>query len=182
MVEFEIPSPSARRRLQAAFAARSGAGDLLQHAPGAAAGIAASRLYRHATARGGDDPELTQALRENLMLRRAYVRLERSLARLRMPALRAASSGDFPARRIPGCRLRVERSAADSAQYYLVIEFEDGLDDASRPDTMVLVDRDEQCHRFALPAARRGVIQHLIDGASAMLPLLRDPQTEVMLR
>jgi len=182
MLEIAPLSPAMRPRVQAAFVAHSAASDLMWQASTAPAGIAASRLYRFAMAGGTGDDALQQALRADLTLRRGYCRLQQSLARYRMPALRAAHSDAFPPRRMPGCRLRVEPSAADERQFYLIIELDDQPTDRARPEALVLVDRDGHCHHFRLPGSRHGVIQQVVAAASELLHLLRDPQTEVLLR
>ncbi|MBT3536850.1 MAG: hypothetical protein HN478_23425, partial [Rhodospirillaceae bacterium] len=75
----------------------------------------------------------------------------------------------------------VEVSQAEADQFIIILEL-DGGDGSLSPAALVLCDRDDRCHRFPLPGAHRGVIQFIVQADDPILPLLRDPGTEALLR
>lgn len=150
--------------------------------------ISAGRLYAHATARDpAADPELEAALLGNLSLRRAYRDFVASRAVYRFGEVIAASTEQIPPRRGVGCRISVEASQAEAGQFIVIVELDAGATgvasaSATTPAVLVLCDSSDHCHRFPLPRAHRGVIQFIVQADDAILPLLRDPSTEALLR
>ena len=92
----------------------------------------------------------------------------------------AAATDEVPPRRGEGWRLTAARSQAEPGQYILIIE----LDGAPEPDVEILIlcDRDQVFHHFAVPLPRRGAIQMILDADAEPIRLLRDPRTEAYLR
>ncbi len=181
MIELEMPDQAGLTRARQRFAELSESRALLQDA-GEGAAISAGRLYAHATApMPAPDLELETALDQHLGLRRAYRDFVAASANYRFGEVIAASSGQIPPRRGVGCRISVEASLAEADQFIVIVELEGG-DGGAGPATLVLCDRDDRCHRFALPPAHRGVIQFIVRDDDPILPLLRDPGTEALLR
>jgi hypothetical protein len=178
MIEIEMPDEAGMTAARRHFAALSESRNLLQG--GAAPGISAGRLYAHAMAPApSPDAALETALERNLALRRTYRDFVAAGATYRLGEVIAASTDDIPPRRGAGCRISVRASQSEADQFIVILELADG---AASPAALVLCDRDDRCHRFALPGAHRGVIQFIVQADDPILPLLRDPGTEALLR
>ncbi|MDP6563657.1 MAG: hypothetical protein QF578_02425 [Alphaproteobacteria bacterium] len=182
MIEIEIPDdeglPAARDR----FAELSDTRQLLRGDPSASRKISAGRLYAYANSPAAD-PEVEAELARNVAARRAYRGYLQAAASYRPGVAIAASTEAIPPRRGVGCTVRVEPSQAEPDQYIVIVEI-DPAQPAPEvpPSTLVLCDVEDNCHRFPLPSAHRGVIQFIVTEDSAELELLRDPRTEALLR
>jgi hypothetical protein len=143
-----------------------------------AGSYSASRLYHFVL--GHNDPEIANALKDNLSLRRAYKALLQQSAFFHIPQAIAASSDEYPDRHCDGCRIRLQASRAESSQLYLIIELSDQR--REMPKTLTAFFADETNLRLELPLGRNGVIQTMIDAHSDMATLLANPKTELFLR
>lgn len=184
MERFELGDAERVRRARDAFADEKLAQELLA-APPAGPAIGPSRLYAYA--RRGDgtaDLGVERALRASPKLRRLYARFVFDSARYHAAAAMAAGSTEVPPRAGQGWRISAERSQAEPDQFIVIIELAAGDDtaEAELPDTLILCDPDQAFHHFAVPAARRGVIQMILDADGDLIRLLRDPRTEAFLR
>ena len=183
MIEMDMPNrleeAAARRR----FAELSDGRALLEAGGDTtAAAISASRLYAHAmAARPAPDAALEAALNTNLSLRRSYRGFLAAAATYRLGEVMAASTEQIPPRRGVGCRITVEPSQAEADQFIVIVEVVAGAKDPA-PATLLLCDRDDRCFRFPLPSPHRGVMQFIVTADDPILPLLRDPRTEALLR
>lgn len=182
MERFDLGDEAHLRRARDAFADETLAAELLAAAPAAGA-VSPAKLRAYAR-RSGEavDLGIERALRANPALRRLYGRFVADGARYHAPAAMAAGTTEVPPRVGEGWRISAERSQAEPDQFIVVIEF--AADDAApaAPETLILRDRDEAYHHFGVPAARRGVIQLILDADSGLIALLRDPRTEAFLR
>ena len=142
--------------------------------------IGLDRLYAYAVDPGREDAELVNELRTNPDLGEAFQRILGRTALHRLPRVAAASPGEITSRDGTGCRIRFQESRAEPDQTYVIIEISDT--DAPPPSHMFVVDEGGQCSKFALPAARGGVIQFLVERDSALLAGLLDIKTEVFLK
>lgn len=140
--------------------------------------FSATRLF--AFINGVEDEAISEALVDDLTLRRTYRTLLRNRASYHIEQAIAASSDLFPDRFCDGCKVRLQGSRADENQYYLIIE----LADKSRPGPHKLTafGRDETCAVLDLPDQRNGIVQTIIEADSPLGELLKDPKTEVLLR
>lgn len=193
MIEIEMPDSKALEDARQTFAALShgralldgvsdGTSDGTLAVAGKAPAISAPRLYAHATAPLPlPDPQLEAALLRNLSLRRAYRGFVAAGAVYRLGEVIAASTDQIPPRRGVGCRISVEASQAEADQFIVILQLDDGAGETARA-VLVLCDGDDHCHRFPLPSPHRGVIQFIVRADDAILPLLRDPGTEALLR
>ena len=142
--------------------------------------IGLDRLYAYAVEPGREDAELVNELPTNPNLGEAFQRILDRTALHRLPRVAAASPGAITGRDGAGCRIRFQESRAEPDQTYVIIEISDT--DAPPPGHMFIVDQGGQCRKFALPEARNGVIQFLVERDSALLAGLLDIKTEVFLK
>lgn len=179
MIEIEMPDDAGLNQARQHFAALSESRALLE-GDGLPA-IAAGRLYTHATTVApAPDGELERALEGNLSLRRAYRDFVAAAASYRFGEVIAASTDQIPPRHGVGCRISVELSQSEADQFIVIVEL--GVTQKAAPATLILCDPEDRCHRFPLPQAHRGVIQFIVQVDDPILPLLRDPGTEALLR
>ena len=181
----DYPAPPTERigDLRQAFADEAAAAELVAglEEEGPAGAVAPSRLYAYATgAIPVPDAGIERALETHPGLRNAFRRMMAAGAGYHLGTAMAASDGDLLPRSGDGCRIRFERSKAEKDRFYVIIELEDMERDP--PSTLVICDRDDHCHRFPLPPARRGTIQFQSEADSQLLDLLRTSDTEVLLR
>jgi hypothetical protein len=183
MIEMEMPDASELSAARQRFAELSDSRALLDaEADTAAATVSAGRLYAHALAlQPGPDAALKAALDGNLSLRRSYRGFLAAAATYRLGEVMAASTEQIPPRHGVGCRITVEPSQAEPDQFIVIVEL-DGSGKDPAPGTLLLCDRDDRCFRFPLPSPHRGVIQFIVAADDPILPLLRDPRTEALLR
>ncbi len=142
--------------------------------------IGLDRLYAYAVEPGREDAELERELGANPDLGATFQRILDRTALHRLPRVAAASPGAITSRDGAGCRIRFQESRAEPDQTYIIIEIGDS--GAAPPAHVFIVDEDGQCRKFALPEARGGVIQFLVERDSALLAGLLDIKTEVFLR
>ena len=179
MTDFDAPDSKELEVVREAFVARRVSRELSASEDAAAEVVSMSRLYAYAEGRiAYPDPEIETALATSPSLRAANSRLLSAGAVYEFDLARAASDGDLLPRRGEGCNIRYEDSRADRDHVYVVIEIEQI---GAIPNQLVLFDPDDNCHRFDLPAPRRGIVQLLIDRDSEVLGLLGDPATRVLL-
>ncbi len=126
------------------------------------------------------DAGLVNELQTNPNLNEGFQRILGRTALHRLPRVAAASPGAITSRDGTGCRIRFQESRAEPDQTYVIIEISDT--DAPPPSHMFVIDQVGQCSKFALPAARGGVIQFLVERDSALLSGLLDIKTEVFLK
>ncbi len=138
------------------------------------------RLYAYAIEPGREDAELERELRADPSLGEAFQRILERTALHRLPRVAAASPGTITSRDGAGCRIRLQESRAEPDQTYVIIEVADAA--GLSPAHMFIVDAGGQCRKFALPEARNGVIQFLVERQSDLLAGLLDIKTEVFLK
>ncbi len=179
---YEMPKGDMRALATGLFVATRQVEALLGNRDDPARGrpIGLDRLYAYAVDPGREDAELVNELRINSNLGEAFQRILDRTALLRLPRVAAASPGAITSRDGTGCRIRFQESRAEPDQTYVIIEISDT--DAPLPSHMFVVDQGGQCSKFALPAARGGVIQFLVERDSALLSGLLDIKTEVFLK
>ncbi len=185
MIEIEMPGDGDLAAARDVFAELSDSRALLDGSVDAQpTSISAGRLYAHAVAPNpAPDAALEAALDSILALRRVYRGYLAGAAAYRLGEVAAASTDQIPPRRGDGCRITVEPSQAEPDQFIVILELDGGGDGArAAPGTLMLCDRDDRCFRFALPGPHRGVIQFIVTADDPILPLLRDPRTEALLR
>lgn len=122
---------------------------------------------------------LLRALEGDTQTRRDFEALLRNVSAYWMPQVAAASSGEITTREVDGCRMTFRASKADSDQVFVIIEF---TDKAAKPETLFVCGREKPMTKIALPSARDGRVQLLLESNSAELHGLRDVDTEVFLR
>jgi hypothetical protein len=142
-------------------------------------GVTAARLYAYAAGDLTEESQIRQALLAKPGLRRTLRQMIEAAAHWRIPEAIAASSTEFPERHAPGCILSVVKSHSGSGCYYLVIEVDAA---AQVPKRLFAIDPDDRVEQVSLPAPSAGVIQVMIDEASGIPAMLRDPKTAVFLR
>ena len=142
--------------------------------------IGFERLYAYAVEPDVLDPELDDALQADETLREDFQRLLDRTAMIRVPRVAAASPGTIMSRDGDGCRIRFQASRAEPNQTYVIIELTDK--EAKAPAHLFVVDTENRCRKFPLPAARNGIIQFLVEQESDLLVGLLDIKTEVYLR
>ncbi|WP_417820113.1 hypothetical protein [Terasakiella sp.] len=140
--------------------------------------ISLGRLYAYV--QGAQDDAVQDILGRDLKVRRVYRSLLQKSALVHMPQALAASTQDYPERHADGCHIRLQASRAQSDQLYLIVEMSDQRRDM--PQSLHLFGPDETMVRVALPAARNGVIQTIIEKNSDAARLLGEPKTEIFLR
>ncbi len=185
MTDYAMPEGDRLEAARRRFAELSGMTALMRPPgtpePGARPGarVAVSRLYARAVGEArADDPQLDDRINQDPELRRVYYRLVAKTARYPGLELMAASTGVLEREGV-GFRLRCQQSRAEPSQYYVMIE----LEDATVQESMRLIVFDSAKRRKEYPlVARDGVAQFMIDQASELLHLLRQPGTEVFLR
>lgn len=175
-----VPVPDAIRLddIKGDFSAQALVTDMLA-AAGKTAGTTAGDLYAYARGDTRCASAVKTALIANPALRRLHRRMVEEGALYAMPQAIAASTVEFPERRVAGCRVRVMPSRADAATYYLVVE----LTGAARvPALLIVYDSTDRIEQLSLPAPVDGVIQLLIDEAGGIPAMLRDPKSAIFLR
>ncbi len=142
--------------------------------------VGMDRLYAYATEAGAEDAELERELHADPDLGEAFRRILDRTALHRLERVAAASPGTIMSRDGDGCRIRFQESRAEPNQTYVIIELTDK--EARAPAHLFVVDTENRCRKFALPAARNGIIQFLVEQGSDLLAGLLDIKTEVFLR
>ena len=154
--------------------------DALSRPTAAAKPVSFSKLYAYATdPERRPHPELLNALAANPHLRADLRRLLGNTAIVHLPQVAAASTGAITERDADGCHIEFRASRADAGQVYVIINLEKKTPRA--PSTLIICDPEGRCVKVALPAARDGRIQLLVDAESDIANSLRDISTEVYL-
>ena len=137
-----------------------------------------SELYAYAIDPGERPrPELLNALATSPRLRADLNRLLGNPAIVHLPQVAAASTGEIKEREGGGCHIEFRASRADADQIYVIISLEKKV--TRTPSTLIICDPMGCCVKVALPAAREGRIQLLLDTESDIANSLRDISTEV---
>lgn len=177
---FEIPRDGRKAFAEAVFDAVSTLNDLTNQGDAAVAlaPVSFSRLYAYASdpyARA--DPTIEQAIAENPALRADFDRLiEQTSVFIRAAA--AASNTSF-SRTGDGYRMRFERSRAEAAQTYVIIESTDPGN--APPRALFVCYPDGRRRKHILPQGHSGIVQLLEDSSSELLLGLLDIRNEVYL-
>lgn len=184
MTVYHLPDHDGLERLRGRFRESMAADRLMQSletAP-AARRPSASRLYQRATGeRRPGDEALDRQIARDPRLRSLYRQIVGATASYPGLELMAASSGAGLGRKGVGYRIHpLQPSRAQPSQHYLIIEF-DGEPDRA-PSRMIIVDLDERCYEFPLPAIRDRVMQLVVDDGSELWRLLHQPKAEVYLQ
>jgi hypothetical protein len=180
MTDFDAPGGKELEAIRETFATRQASRELSESEDGGAVVVSMSRLYAYAEGRiAYPDSEIEAALAASPSLRVANARLLSAGATYEFDLARAASDGDLLPRVGEGCAIRYEDSRADRDHVYVVIKVDR---EGATPSQLVLFDREDNAHRFDLPAPRRGIIQLLVERSSEMLEHLKDPATRVLLK
>ena len=154
--------------------------DALDEPTTAAKAVSFSELYAYATdPEGRGRPGLLDALAASPRLRADLDRLLGNAAVVHWPRVAAASTGEIKEREGDGSRIEFRASRADAGQVYVIIILEKKAPRA--PSTLIIRDPKGRCVKVALPAAREGRIQLLLDTDSEVANGLRDISTEVYL-
>lgn len=182
MNDYPIPDKEQLDELRVQFAQVSASSELIEGAQaGGGEGVSPAQLFAYATgATPYPDPGLENKLRNSPGMRAAYKRMLASNALYDFGMPMAASDGELLPRKGEDCSIRFEKSQADQGLYYVIIEMKSERD--RQPGYLVVCDNDQNCHQFPVPNARRGIIQFLVEEDAELLNLLRDPNTEVLLR
>ena len=180
MNDFPIPTDTALNQVRTTYAALSAAQSLIDDNTQATS-VAAHQVFAYATgATAYPNAELERHLHQNPGMRATHRRMMSARAVVSLGMAMAASDGDLLPRSGDGCTIRFEKSKAEQGAYYVIIELTGDTD--RRPSHLVVCDEDDTCQQFALPQARRGIIQILVAADAELLDLLRKPNTEVFLR
>lgn len=180
-VRYQIPADGQRALAERLFVAIRGARTLMAgRGESAAPRIGLDRLYAYAVDPGLADPGLERALATDRRLSADFRRLLERTATRRLPRVAAASSDAVRSREAEGCRIRFQQSSAEPDQTYVIIELDETAPEA--PANLFIVYPDGGCRKFALPVARNGIIQILIERESDVLAGLLDLDTEVFLK
>lgn len=160
--------------LREAFAAEDAYGDLVSKADRSAAGSGASNLFR--LVRSGQAPwsGLSGGSRA------AARQIERMISEVEFPLPAAAAESGPIDRRVSGYLVRTQRSSGDEDRTWVIVEFP-GDGRGSNVRRLVAWLGDEEREEIALPPARRGVSQTMIENSSAIYRLLCNPGTVVLL-
>jgi hypothetical protein len=154
--------------------------DALEGSAAAAQPVPISELYAYATdPERQARPELLDALAANPRLRDDLGRLLSNAAVVHLPQVAAASTGEIKEREGDGCRIEFRASRADSGQVYVIISLEKQA--PREPSTLIICDTKGQCVKVALPTARDGRVQLLLDTDSDIAKGLRNISTQVYL-
>lgn len=181
MTDFPVPDDERLNEFRASFSAFSATRELMEKgAHGSSETVSARKLYAYAAGMAAyPNARLEAMLRTHPGMRVAYRRMMNAAATYSLGTAMAASDGDLLPRSGEGCSIRFEKSQAEKGLYYVIIELQDATQGAGY---LGLCDAENNCRQFSLPGARRGIIQFLTDEDSDILNLLRDPNTEVLLR
>ena len=180
MIRLPVPAPARLDDIKADFSAQGLVAEMLAAGGAAAAGIAPGDLYAYVQGDFSRAQVVKTALIANPALRRLYRRMAEDGALYAIPQAIAASTAEFPERRVDGCRVRVLPSRADSGTYYVIVELTDQIDRA--PNLLIIYDPADRIEQLPLPAPVDGVIQLLIDEAGGVPAMLRDPKSAIFLR
>ncbi len=154
--------------------------DALNEPTAGANPVPMSELYAYATdPERRRRPELIDALAASPRLRADLGRLLGNAAVVHLPQVAAASTGEITERQGDGCRIEFRPSRADASQVYAIISLEKKA--PRTPSTLIICDPKGRCVKVALPPAREGRIQLLLDTGSDVANGLRDISTEVYL-
>jgi len=182
MNKFPIPSEAGMLMLRTLFADSLGSMELLASIDGdASVSIAPSRLYAYATgAIQFPDEVIETALGQSPALRQVHRQMVSANATYRIGEAMAASEDSLLQRSGEGCSIRFEASKGERGHFYVIVELVDP--ELTSPQFLIVYGRDDVCHRFPLPAMRRGVIQFMVSPDDEFLALMRDPEAEIFLR
>ena len=179
MSDFLEPDEMKLKGLRDRFVDQALGEDLLGDEPDAIASrVSPSELYEFACARRVPDERFAATLNSHPHLRTLYHQMLAANSTFAFDEARAASAGDI-IRNAPGCRIRQEKSQAENAQVYVVIEF--GADDP-KVSTLVIVDSSEKPFTFDLPPTRHRICQLIADEGDKLLQLLIDPKSRLYMR
>jgi hypothetical protein len=188
MTRYPLPGDANLEAFKAAFSDAGLLDALTTAADDAPLAVTPARLYAYVRGEQTHALAIKSAMLANPALRRLHRRMVEGLARFVIPEAIAASSEAFPERSAAGCRVRVVPSRAGPEEFYLIVEIgpEAGagadVEAAAPPTTLIICDRDDNCEQLDLPAASGGIIQVLIDEASGVPTMLRDPKSAIFLR
>lgn len=180
MNDFPIPNDIMMAQVRTTYAALSAAEALIENDTPTTS-VTAHQLFAYASGMTAyPNADLERHLQRTPGLRATYRRMMRTRAAFSFGTAMAASDGDLLPRSGEGCSIRFEKSTAEDASYYVIIELHGDTD--RQPARLVVCDDDDTCQQFALPQARRGIIQMLVAEDAELLGLLRKSSTEVFLR
>lgn len=154
--------------------------DKLLQSESTAPAIGFAELYAYATQPDHvPSATLLAALDTEGRVRRDFESLLQNVSVYWMPQVAAASSGTISTREIDGCRITFRRSKADAGQIFAIIEL---ADRTANPNTLFVYGKNRPMTKVALPEARDGRIQLLLEAESDVAQGLLDIETEVVLR
>lgn len=190
MTDFATPQDAEREQVKQQFVGAQIVGDLMEAAGNATdveniLRVGLYDLYRYAT--GGiahPNTRLERALAQQAPMRTAFRRILSQSAVADLGIAVAASDGNLPSRAGDNCRIRFERSQAESDRIYIIIELAPDLEPEKEAHLshLVIFDAEGRCHQFPLPPARQRVIQFLTEDGSDLITLLGAPSSQVLLR
>ena len=179
MSDFLKPNVMQLKSLRGQFVDQALGDDLLADEHDAPAPrISPSEFFDYACARRVPDERFAVSIKAHPHLRTLYHKMLAANSSFAFDEARAASAGDI-VRNAPGCRIRMEKSQAEDAQVYVVIEFE--ADDPG-VSSLVIVDSSEQPFSFDLPPTRRRICQLIAEEGGKLLQLLHDPKSRLYIR
>jgi hypothetical protein len=124
------------------------------------------------------DPAIGRAIATNLVVARNLRRLAPRFASHAMPRQAAASTVPLGVRQGPGWRIRIQASAAEPTDTYVLIELDDR---DARPVRLVAFAGSGHGVAVNLPGATDGTIQLLEEASSPLVAILKDRDSEVFL-
>ena len=179
MSDFLKPDDLQLKGLRDRFVDQTLGEDLLDGVPNAnPPRILPSELYAFACATRVPDERLAGCLKSHPHLRTLYHQMLAANSVFAFDEARAASAGDIT-RNAPGCRICQEKSQAEDAQVYVVIEFDA---DDPKVSKLVIIDASEQAFTFDLPPTRHRICQLIADEGDMLLQLLNDPKSRLYIR
>ncbi len=173
MPDYPRPGRDDADDLRESFAAEDAFGDLVSQANEGDAGSGASNLFR--LVRSGQAPWSGLSAGSRVAARQ----IERMISEVEFPLPAAAAEPGPIDRRVSGFLVRTQPSSGDEGRTWVIVEFPDGRGGNVR--RLVAWLGDEERAEIALPPARRGVTQAMIENSSVMYRLLCDPRAVVLL-
>ena len=180
MIRLPVPDPARLDDIKADFSAQELVAEMLAAGGAAAAGITPGDTYAYVQGDFSRALAVKTALVANPALRRLYLRMVEDGALYAISQAIAASTAEFPERRMDGCRVRVVPSHAAAGTYYVIVELTDRT--VRAPNLLIVYDPADRIEQLPLPAPVDGVIQLLIDEAGGVPAMLRDPKSAIFLR
>lgn len=142
--------------------------------------LSTGRLCAYAQDLNKQDEFVEQQLHVNSDARKALRNLIMASSNYHMNAVMAASTDTLPNRVGHNCKIRFEKSKAETDQVYIIVELIN--DKELSPKLLIVCDEEGFCHQFDLPKIRNNICQLISETNSKLLRLLMNPKSEVFIR